>query len=187
MLKELDQENFMEDWKEESTTKPDIIWFQEFQDTEVTEYLTTKSKIKYEYESKAKARGRLDHIAIFWNSDLFEKLNSWSVSMDSNTNWEIYSKPQIGLFVALRVKKNNNDELLINKNKEDVIILVWNTHLIFNNNRGDIKLAQIDLITKTIQYLKDLLKTQYSDSKINVVLTGDFNWIPNSGKFLFVN
>jgi len=73
------------------------------------------------------------------------------------------------------------------KGVEDTILLVVNTHLLFNNGRGDVKLAQVDLIMKSIEYLKLELEEKHPGFNVNTILCGDFNAIPNSGVYEFIN
>ena len=90
---------------------------------------------------------------------------------------DLFSKPQIAVFVALRL------------NSTSKIFLVCNTHLIFNNNRGDMKLGQVHILSKCIQFLKHELTKVYPDDTINIILGSDMNAIPNSGiivNFLFL-
>jgi len=53
-------------------------------------------------------------------------------------------------------------------------ILIVNTHLIYNPQRGDVKLGQILLILRAIEQIK--IKYNVSD----IMFAGDFNFIPNS-------
>ena len=72
--------------------------------------------------------------------------------MNHDMNSHIYNKPNVAAFAALRVKDRT---ILPPSEKKDVVLLVACTHVLFNDNRGDIKLAQMNLITQTLQLLKE--------------------------------
>ena len=84
------------------------------------------------------------------------------------TNSTIYCKQNVALFVILRNTNNDND-----------LYLIVCTHLLFNKNRGDIKLGQIYQITKSIQKIKKL----YKDSNLKIIMGCDLNSTPNSAVY----
>jgi mRNA deadenylase 3'-5' endonuclease subunit Ccr4 len=86
---------------------------------------------------------------------------------------EIYDRDNVALFAILK-----------HKLKEDVCFIVVSTHLLFNTNRGDVKLGQTYQIIKTLELLKSKYKSQFS--KISLIFSGDFNAIPNSGIYKFI-
>lgn len=72
-------------------------------------------------------------------------------------------------------------------------LCVVNTHLLFNKNRGDIKLlqlaclfAEIDKLKKEYLSIKGKHKPQSSIKKIPVVLSGDFNTTPFCPLYNFI-
>ena len=67
--------------------------------------------------------------------------------MNHNMASYLYNKPNVAGFAALRVKDRT---LLASGESKDVVLLVACTHVLFNDNRGDIKLAQMNLITQTL-------------------------------------
>lgn len=60
-------------------------------------------------------------------------------------------------------------------------ILIVNTHLLFNKNRGHVKLGMLVLILKAVQSIKK----QYGIK--DVFICGDFNLIPNSMLYEYLN
>jgi mRNA deadenylase 3'-5' endonuclease subunit Ccr4 len=152
----------MEDYKidenDQSDTSPDIICIQELDDTKLTKYLTEESIIKYKHFSQKKGSKKLDSVATFWNTDIFDKIDSWTLYFETESKCDIFSKPQVATFVALKILNPENHYYGKDKEHKGNILLVCNTHLLFNNSRGDIKLSQIDLIIKSAAYLKTKLQ-----------------------------
>ena len=64
--------------------------------------------------------------------------------------------------------------------------MVGTTHLIYNSNRGDIKLAQLDLVTQCLAKIKHYLHSRFKHHDISVLLCGDFNSIPHSGIYQYM-
>lgn len=110
--------------------------------------------------------------------------------MDTEKNCDIYSKPQVALYCALRFKDLSKYDYRDTNNsnpEKDVILLVANTHLLFNNNRGDIKLGQIHLMMKGVNYLKKKLEEEHPHCTVNTIFCGDFNSLPNSGIYHYIS
>ena len=87
----------------------------------------------------------------------------------------LYEKGNCGLIVALKLKGESSDNR---------IFLVGNTHLNFNSNRGDIKLAEIKMLTDALA----TLKRHYLKEKLRVavIVCGDFNATPRGGVYEFM-
>ncbi|CAI2361607.1 unnamed protein product [Moneuplotes crassus] len=191
IIKELDQQRYLEDVKidhnDPSDTSPDIICFQELYDEKLTNYLTNDASKKYEYISRKKGADKLDSIAIFWDTDLFEHIDNWAIYFNSGKECKIYNKAQVAQFVALKPKNPSYFTVTTTPSPKSQILLIANTHLIFNNSRGDIKLSQIDLVLKSLSYLKSHLQALHEDCCINFLLCGDLNCIPNSGIYTYIS
>ena len=87
----------------------------------------------------------MEGVAIYWKSDKFECLSQMAVRFDGIPASQIHNKPQCGVVIALKVINPDLHTVGESTQKEHVII-VATTHLIFNNNRGDIKLASLMLM-----------------------------------------
>jgi mRNA deadenylase 3'-5' endonuclease subunit Ccr4 len=62
-------------------------------------------------------------------------------------------------------------------------MLIANTHLIHNHRRGEVKFGQLLLILRTIMHFKENAQIKGNPNPLNtldVMFTGDFNFIPNS-------
>jgi hypothetical protein len=66
------------------------------------------------------------------------------------------------------------------------IVIVANTHMLFNDNRGDIKLAQLDLVTQWLDKIKTKMINKFPECKIATFLCGDFNSVPCSGIYKYM-
>ena len=69
--------------------------------------------------------------------------------------------------------------------KENQIYLIGNTHLNFNANRGDIKLAEIKIFTDALGQLKEHYQN-LEKKKVVTIVCGDFNSVPKSGIYEFM-
>lgn len=63
------------------------------------------------------------------------------------------------------------------------VFIVANTHIIYNSNRGDIKLAQIQLMCDSIHQLREHLAKSY---EVNLIVCGDFNSTARSGIYEYM-
>ena len=84
----------------------------------------------------------------------------------------------MGVITALKIQ--NPGEFTIGEASESQhILLVATTHLIFNNNRGDIKLASLMLMLNIMTEVKSRYESE--GFLINTIFGGDFNSLPFSG------
>lgn len=69
------------------------------------------------------------------------------------------------------------------------LLLVCNTHIHWDPEWCDVKLIQTMLLLNEIQIFCDDYKQSHlgNKSEIHIVLCGDFNSTPNSGKCLIIN
>ena len=89
---------------------------------------------------------------------MFDCIGNWTIAFSIPiTESQLYCKPQVACFTALRVDKEVGKQILI----------VGTTHLIFNNNRGDQKLAQLDLTMQCFDYIRNSVKAMYPDHHIS--------------------
>jgi mRNA deadenylase 3'-5' endonuclease subunit Ccr4 len=96
-----------------------------------------------------------------------------------NKGSQIYNKDNISIFAVLR-----------QRNFIKNIFIIATTHLLFNLNRGDIKIAQ----TLQTLYSIDRIKEKYrkchlikeNSYNVNIIFTGDFNSVSNSGVYKLI-
>jgi endonuclease/exonuclease/phosphatase family metal-dependent hydrolase len=64
--------------------------------------------------------------------------------------------------------------------------LVGTTHLLYNNNRGDIKFGQLDLVTQSLAMIQRYLTLKFEDYTVSTILAGDFNATSKSGVYQYM-
>lgn len=125
--------------------------------------------------------GKSDGVVIFFDSKRFELIRRYYLNtfVEGGMNYpfkDIFAKemyyPSMALFLVMR-RLDGPD-----KGKD---ILVVNTHLLFNKNRGHVKLGMIVLVLKTIEAIKK------QHELTNVFVCGDFNLIPNSMLYEYIS
>jgi mRNA deadenylase 3'-5' endonuclease subunit Ccr4 len=84
----------------------------------------------------------------------------------------VYDRDNVCIFAVLKHATSN------------VGFIVANCHLLFNINRGDVKIGQTYQIVETLNRLSELYSSSFD--KLNFILCGDFNAIPNSGVYKLI-
>ncbi|MCO5571036.1 hypothetical protein L7F22_024767 [Adiantum nelumboides] len=154
---------------------PDIICLQEvdrFEDLQ-------SNLVQQGYEGVYKGRtgGSSDGCAIFWRTKKFVLLQEESIEYE-----EFNLRHNVAQLCVLRTRcdEQNRAKGKRSKGMEDNLVIVCNTHVLFNPNRGDIKLGQV----------RHLLEKAYTLSQawggIPVVVAGDFNSVPQSPLYQYL-
>ncbi len=86
---------------------------------------------------------------------------------------DVYNRDNIALFAVLQYIA-----------KPEICFIVTNTHILFNNNRGDVKLAQVYQVINSLNIFKNYYNQKYK--KVNLILSGDMNSVPNSGVYKMI-
>lgn len=161
--------------KELKYIQSDIICLQEFVKDKV--FLDEINKMKYDIFMQIKSG--VDHgCAILWKNEKFILKESFTLNMNleyseiNKSESYIYNKTNLCIFVLLQ---------FVNKKK---YLIVACTHILFNQKRGDIKLAQVYQIMNCLRLIKN--KIASNENTIYTILGGDFNCNPNSGIFKFI-
>ncbi len=119
-----------------------------------------------------------DGNAIFYNEEKFELVKKFFINFNFK-NASNYDQNDL-LKKNLSFPSNALFAILQTKNIDKKKILVVNTHLLFDPNRGDIKLSMIIMIKKSINLIKKIYKIE------DVFFAGDFNLVPNSMLYDFI-
>ena len=134
-------------------------------------------------EFKKRTGVKLDGCAVFYRKDRFSFRERREIEYRISGH-SLMDRDNIGLVVALEPKEYGR----ISKKPT---IFVANTHLLFNKNRGDIKLLQlakllseIDEMSKFASHLP--MKATAQDAYNPVILCGDFNSTPLSPLYEFL-
>ncbi|XP_055826081.1 carbon catabolite repressor protein 4 homolog 5 isoform X2 [Solanum dulcamara] len=162
--------------KEIRKYNPGIMCFQEVDRFDDLDHLLQKEGFKGVYQ--ARTGDACDGCAIFWNSKLFDIMHEESIEFQ---NFNLRNNVcQLCVF-KMNVKSSSKD--MSASNSESVSLtrfLVGNIHVLYNPNRGDIKLGQVRLFLESAQRLSQ----EWGD--IPVVLAGDLNSMPQSAMYQFL-
>lgn len=130
-----------------------------------------------------------DSNAILFKKDKFEEVRRYHTSLHlvEGQNYNRTDKlseemyyPSMGLFMLLKRKRSgSNDEESEEKGSD--LILVVNTHILFNKNRGHVKFGMLVLLFKIINEIK--AQSNFG----SVILCGDFNIAPNSMLYNYIS
>ncbi|CAD8133036.1 unnamed protein product [Paramecium pentaurelia] len=153
--------------------KPDILCLQEL---DCDENDLSQLLIHDKYEKlylKRSQENQKDGCALFFLKQKFKLIKSYNLHLKQehlfyNSKAKM-DKPNICLITVLQDCNDGNP------------LIVANSHLIFNKNRGDLKLSQLQLIMITLQSLQ----LKYQNSRI--VWCGDFNLTPNSALYSYIS
>ncbi|XP_059303365.1 carbon catabolite repressor protein 4 homolog 5 isoform X1 [Lycium ferocissimum] len=162
--------------KEIRKYNPGIMCFQEVDRFDDLEYLLQKEGFKGVYQ--ARTGDACDGCAIFWNSKLFDILHEESIEFQK---FDLRNNVcQLCVF-KMNVKSSSKDMSASNSESlSSQSFVVGNIHVLYNPNRGDIKLGQVRLFLESAQRLSE----EWGD--IPVVLAGDLNSMPQSAMYQFL-
>lgn len=157
--------------KELSQYDPSILCFQE-----VDCYNDLRDAFQqdgFEGILKARTGDAQDGCAIFWKCERFKLLHDESIEFQ---NFGLRNN-----VAQLCVLEMNDDPLNPDlKMSKPTSLVVGNIHVLFNPNRGDIKLGQIRLFLERAHSLSE------EWGGIPVVLGGDFNSVPQSALYQYI-
>ena len=157
---------------------PDICLFQEFENNGNLKKMFASKKIKnYEIIFKKRPGDHKEGCAIAYDKKKFRLEYYCSLELRAeNIKKEKYQKK------SLYTKENVATMVVLESNKTSFYYLIICSHLLFNNKRGDIKLAQIYQIIQSALLIKDY----YKDIPITTILGGDFNSTQKSAIYDFI-
>ncbi|POM63986.1 Hypothetical protein PHPALM_20546 [Phytophthora palmivora] len=115
-----------------------------------------------------------DGCAIFVKKSMFRIVSSQSVEYHVQGH-PVLNRDNIALTAVVETKSSVNGS---NPSR----FVVANTHLLFNPNRGEIKLAQLDMLLRHVTSLR-----QEHNPVLPVLLSGDFNLAPHSPLYHFLS
>ncbi|GAA0153083.1 mRNA polyadenylation factor [Lithospermum erythrorhizon] len=119
-----------------------------------------------------------DGCAIFWKSELFTLLH------EENIQFQRFGlRHNVAQFCVFKMNLNNSSSSSKTQNSKGISskkIVVGNIHVLFNPNRGDVKLGQMRMFLEKAQ----TLSSEWGN--IPVVLGGDLNSSPESAIYQFI-
>ena len=151
----------------------DIICFEELEEEDNENFINKLKELNYSYKFKKRPKhGKEIHIegcGIFYNINKFELIESFELEYFCKDS-VIYNKDNIAIFTLLKSK------IKYNNLKDNDLLLITCSHILFNDNRGDVKLAQIYQLQKSFT----LIKKKYKDFNIRIIFCCDLNSTENS-------
>lgn len=121
------------------------------------------------YKQKFGTQQKDDGCALFYHPAKFELVANQEVNYFISDT-AISNRENIAQIVALRCRITKE------------LILVANTHLLFNEERGDVKLAQLAILFASIHKMRE----DFAPMVPPVFVMGDFNIEPNSKVYDFI-
>ncbi|XP_075107494.1 carbon catabolite repressor protein 4 homolog 5-like isoform X2 [Nicotiana tabacum] len=162
--------------KEIREYNPGIMCFQEVDCYDDLDYLLKKEGFKGVYQ--ARTGDTCDGCAIFWKRELFDLLHEESIEFQ-----KFDLRNNVCQLCVFKMNVKNSSKDMGASNSESISsrsFVVGNIHVLFNPNRGDIKLGQVRLFLESAQRLS----LEWGD--IPVVLAGDLNSMPQSAMYQFL-
>jgi mRNA deadenylase 3'-5' endonuclease subunit Ccr4 len=156
------------------TLNPDLACLQELDSDCVDEFLRPFAR-DYAWQHKARTGDNRDGCALLWKPAVFELLEYRAIEFknmlaaDGATPLAFMDRDNVAQVAALRHRNT------------DRVVIVANCHLLFNQNRGDIKLAQILGMLRLVAEFKRAFAA--ADAEPAVFIGGDFNSTPISGVY----
>ncbi|XP_017638405.1 carbon catabolite repressor protein 4 homolog 5 [Gossypium arboreum] len=164
--------------KEVNHYNADILCFQEVDRFKDLDNLLHENGFKGVY--KVRTGDACDGCALFWNEKKFTLLH------EDNIEFQDFDlRNNVAQFCVLKMNRHQSESSSHAKpSKKRQMrsrrLLVGNIHVLFNPNRGDIKLGQVRL------FLEKAYKLSQEWGNIPVILVGDFNSIPQSAMYQFL-
>ncbi|GLT48911.1 hypothetical protein SLA2020_225000 [Shorea laevis] len=155
-----------------------ILCFQEVDHFGDLDDLLQKDGFKGVY--KARTGEACDGCALFWKDEVFTLLHEENIEFQS-----FGLRDNVAQLCVLKMNQNqiqskSNRQESETKSTKNRSLLVGNIHVLFNPNRGDIKLGQIRL------FLEKAHRLSQEWGGIPVILAGDLNSIPQSAMYQFL-
>ncbi|EFH59393.1 hypothetical protein ARALYDRAFT_898218 [Arabidopsis lyrata subsp. lyrata] len=142
---------------------PDIICMQEVD--KYFDLFSTTEKAGYAGSYKRRTGDNIDGCAMFWKADRFRVLERENIEFS-----QFGMRDNVAQLAVLELRKSNKSRK----------ILLGNIHVLYNPNKGDVKLGQI----RSLCSKAHLLSKKWGD--IPIVLCGDFNSTPQSPLYNFL-
>ncbi|KAI8505399.1 Protein angel 1 [Branchiostoma belcheri] len=163
----------------------DVLCLQEVQESHYNNFFQPElQKLGYEGLYKKRTGDKPDGCATFYRTCKFTLVKHRLVEY-YRPGTDVLDRDNVAVVVLLKPKTHGHGKRRIHTN-----LCVANTHLLFNNRRGDVKLSQLGVLLAEVDQLAFDPKVRYWDAKVRghpVVLCGDLNSAPFSPLYQFVN
>ena len=146
----------------------DIICFQELEEEDNEDFLNKLKENNFDYRFKKRPKQNKIELkegcGIFYNINKFELIESFELEYKCKDSF-IVNKENVAIFILLKNKIEYK-----NAKNNDLLLIVC-SHLLFNDKRGDIKLGQIYELQKSIS----AIKIKYKQFNIRIIFCCDLN------------
>ena len=146
----------------------DIICFEELEEEDNINFLNKLKENNFDYRFKKRPNHIKDEhkegCGIFYNVNKFELIESFELEFKCEDSI-IFNKENVAIFILLKNK------IQFKNVKDNDLLLIVCSHLLFNDKRGDIKLGQIYELQKSIL----LIKKKYKQFNIRIIFCCDLN------------
>ncbi|KAK9875648.1 hypothetical protein WA026_009446 [Henosepilachna vigintioctopunctata] len=162
--------------KEIGDANPDIICFQEVQESHINGYFDIlEKKLGYKSIYKKRTGIRTDGCAIYYKKRKLQLVEYQKVEYFQE-DVSVLNRDNVGI-VARFVPKEINSQQFV----------VATTHLLYNPRRQDVRLAQVQNLIAEIDKVAFLgINQDGSASYLPIIITGDFNASPDSAVYEFI-
>ncbi|XP_014211610.1 protein angel isoform X2 [Copidosoma floridanum] len=160
--------------KEIMESKADIICLQEVQEKHLKDFLVPFQESGFTHLYKKRTGGKTDGLLLLYKKDLFNLLEFSKVEL-YQFGIELLSRDNVALIAKFSVK-----------NDPEMKFVVATTHLLYNPRRNDVRLGQVQLLFAEIERISFIRNTELGPQYLPIVLSGDFNLVPNSGVYKFI-
>lgn len=128
---------------------------------------------------KRRTGDKPDGCAIFWKYDTFQR------ALVRAVNFKVHGVPvldrdNIGLIIILKLRQSGRADHF------PVAICIATTHLLYNEKRGDVKLAQLVLLFAEIDQVCGQFKRENPHHHLFLLLCGDLNLYPFCPLYSFI-
>lgn len=167
--------------------KADIICLQEVEHRHLTSLYRPKlAQVGYDCLYKRKTGYKVDGCAIFYKSNLFDLLHHKGIEFRRTDLTKLLNRDNVGIIAVLKPKSSETSADIPR-------IVIANTHLIFNPQRCDIRLAQLKLFLSELNSMSTIQDEEEDSGRASsrgthypTILCGDFNSEPDSDVVKFI-
>ncbi|PKA63518.1 Carbon catabolite repressor protein 4 like 5 [Apostasia shenzhenica] len=156
---------------------PSILCFQEVDNFDDLAVLLRNDGYTGTYKGRTGCAN--DGCAIFWKKDRFSLLHQESIEYQKYGLRD--NVAQLCLFQVSADHSNHSTSQDVNSSLAGRTLLIGNIHVLFNPNRGDIKLGQIRILLERA----NMISRKWDNN--SVVLCGDLNSMPQSAIYRFIS
>ncbi|XP_065176276.1 protein angel homolog 2-like [Sycon ciliatum] len=162
--------------KEILSYKADIVCLQEVEQKHFTEHFLPRLRDQgYAGVFMSRTGRKTDGCATFYRTSCFKLVGQKFVE---------YRKKDCHLLdrdnVAVLLLLESVSPMGSRRGSPPEMLCVANTHLLFNHNRGDVKLAQVMVLLAEVEQMATLIGPGGVHTRCPVLVAGDFNARPNS-------